>query len=358
MGGDTRVGLAFPTVPVAFLEFTDVLLALGGLVAGLMVGLTGMGGAVLVTPLLILGFGLPAGAAVSSDLVAAAVMKPVGATVHARRGTVHWGLVGWLSAGSVPGVLIGSLAFTRLVADGAEEALAGWIGLALLVAVGATLARTVIAGRNAARAPIAADDVRSGPLAPVRKAPTLIIGLVVGTLVGITSVGSGSLVVATLLLLYPLLRPSVLVGTDLVQAVPMLVTGALAHMTIGSVDWRVTAALLVGQVPGIWMGARLSSRYHGMLLRYLLVVVLFATSLRLLGAPSIVASVVAVVGIAVVAVLFVIERRRGHTIGAPPPVDEIVTLAPDDGPRNDLTSPSVTPASAPVQPDAEQRGPQ
>lgn len=343
-------------MPVAFLEISDVLLALGGLVAGLMVGLTGMGGAVLVTPLLILGFGLPAGAAVSSDLVASAVMKPVGATVHARRGTVHWGLVGWLSAGSVPGVLLGTYAFTRMIDGGAEKTLASWIGVALLVAVGATLARTVLSARNAAIAPVDADDPRGGPRAPVRRVPTLLIGLVVGTLVGITSVGSGSLVVATLLLLYPLLRPSVLVGTDLVQAVPMLVAGALAHMTVGSVDWRVAATLLVGQVPGVWMGARLSSRYHGMLLRYLLMVVLFATSLRLLGAPSIVASVVAVVGIAVVGVLFVVERRRGHPIGSPPPSDELVTLEADGAARNEPTSSSVTPASAPVQPDAERRG--
>jgi uncharacterized membrane protein YfcA len=302
------------------IEQLDILLALGGLVAGLMVGLTGMGGAVLVTPLLVLGFGIPAATAVSSDVVAGAVVKPVGATVHGRRGTVHWGLVTWLSVGSIPGVLIGTLMFARLVdAETGQGTLKTLLGVVLLVALGATLARGYLARRNAAFAGLS-DELHAGPRAPVKRVATILIGFVVGMLVGTTSVGSGSLIVTSLLLLYPLLRPSVLVGTDLMQAVPMLVTGALAHMGLGDVDWRLTAALLVGQIPGVWMGARLSSRYDGVALRWLLMVVLAATSLRLLGVPIIVSAVVAVGGVLVVTAL--ILRERAHARDAATALDE------------------------------------
>jgi len=304
------------------IEQLDVLLALGGLVAGLMVGLTGMGGAVLVTPLLVLGFGIPASTAVSSDVVAGAVVKPVGATVHGRRGTVHWGLVQWLSVGSIPGVLIGTLLFAKLVdAETGQSTIKTMLGVVLIVALVATLARGRLARRNAAIQGTPDDDPARGPHAPVKRVVTVIVGLVVGILVGTTSVGSGSLIVTSLLLLYPLLRPSVLVGTDLMQAVPMLVTGAIAHMGLGDVDWRLTAALLVGQIPGVWMGARLSSRYDGVLLRWLLMVVLAATSLRLLGVPIIVSAIVAVGGVLVVTVAILRERAAAKAAAASAPVE-------------------------------------
>lgn len=302
------------------IEQLDVLIALGGLLAGLMVGLTGMGGAVLVTPLLILAFGVPASVAVSSDVVAAAVVKPIGSVVHARRGTVHWGLVIWLSVGSVPGVLLGTLVFARALADsGAEDQVKTWIGAALLLALTASVIRSQLSrwqrGRSEA---VPLDDVRRGAHAPTRRALTVPVGFVVGVLVGMTSVGSGSLIVTCLLLLYPLLRPSVLVGTDLMQAVPMLIAGALAHASLGDVDWRLTAALLAGQIPGVWAGARMSSRYDGLRLRYLLMVILAATSLKLLGVPTVYCGTIAVVGVGVLLALTVRDwfalRRDRETV--------------------------------------------
>lgn len=303
------------------IESYEVLLAIGGLVAGLMVGLTGMGGAVLVTPLLILGFGVPAAAAVSSDVVAGAIVTPVGSFVHARHGTVHWRLVLWLSLGSVPGVLIGTLIFAHVLSDsGLDGTLRTWIGAVLLVALVAMIARSLITRRRAraGASPIPLDDVRRGPGAPVRRTLTIVLGLVGGMVVGTTSVGSGSLFVTMLLLLYPLLLPAVLVGTDLVQAVPMLFAGALAHMTLGDVDWRITIALLAGQIPGVWIGARMSSRYNGMALRYLLMVVLAATALKLLGVATVICSVIAIVGIAVVGTYLVLEQR-GRIAPSPAP---------------------------------------
>lgn len=287
----------------------DLALSLGGLIAGLIVGLTGMGGAALVTPMLVLLFGINPATAVSSDVVAAAVMKPVGAWVHIRAKTVHWGLVGWLSAGSIPGVLLGTVVFARvLTTDESSETIRTWIGWVLLVAVGAMVAKTWVSRR--AKGLRSAADLM-GPEMPVKPLPTLLLGLAVGVLVGMTSVGSGSLVVTTLLLLYPLLRPSVLVGTDLTQAVPMLIAGAIAHAGFGEISIAVVVSLLIGQIPGVWIGARMSSRYDGHALRWLLMVILCATALKLLGLSSLIAGMIAIVGVAVVVVLIVREHIHG-----------------------------------------------
>lgn len=288
----------------------DLALSLGGLIAGLIVGLTGMGGAALVTPMLVLLFGVNPATAVSSDVVAAAIMKPVGAWVHIRAKTVHWGLVGWLTAGSIPGVVAGTLVFAKvLTGDEASATIKTWIGWVLILAVAAMLAKVWV-GRRASG--LRAATVSMGTDMPVRPVPTLLLGLFVGILVGMTSVGSGSLVVTTLLLLYPLLRPSVLVGTDLTQAVPMLIAGAIAHAGFGEISVWVVVSLLIGQIPGVWIGARMSSRYDGQALRYLLIVVLTATALKLLGVSSLVAGMIALVGVAAVVVIIVRERLRGH----------------------------------------------
>ena len=284
----------------------DLALSLGGLLAGLMVGLTGMGGAALVTPMLVLLFGVSPAAAVSSDVVASAIMKPVGAFVHIRAKTVHWGLVCWLSAGSIPGVLIGTLIFARvLTSDEASETIRTWIGYVLLLALAAMLAKVWVARRAKG---LQTNLVPLGPDMPVKRVPTILLGVAVGILVGMTSVGSGSLVVTTLLLLYPLLRPSILVGTDLTQAVPMLIAGAIAHAGFGDISIAVVVSLLIGQIPGVWVGARMSSRYDGHALRWLLMVVLAATALKLLGVSSLIAGMIAIVGVVIVSVLYIRER--------------------------------------------------
>jgi len=292
------------------IESLDLWLMLGGLAAGLLVGLTGMGGAVLVTPLLIVIFGIPPAVAVSSDIVANAVIKPVGSWVHVRSRTVHWRLVLWLSVGSVPGVLVGSFVFARLASSGdgvlGLKTVLGWV---LLLALATMFARPwVVARWGRGSESVPREDPRRGTEAPARPVATVVVGLLVGLAVGITSVGSGSLIVMSLLLLYPLLASRVLVGTDLTQAVPMLVAGALAHSFVGAVDWRITAALLVGQIPGVWIGARISSRYDGSLIRSLLMVVLTATALRLLGLPTAVCGAIALAGMGVVLALLVRER--------------------------------------------------
>lgn len=290
----------------------DLVLSLGGLIAGVIVGLTGMGGAALVTPMLVLLFGVNPATAVSSDVVASAIMKPVGAMVHVRAKTVHWGLVGWLSAGSIPGVILGTIVFARvLTTEEAANTIKTWIGVVLLLAVIAMVAKVWV-GRRASG--LRTQTELLGTDMPVKALPTLLLGLFVGILVGMTSVGSGSLVVTTLLLLYPLLRPSVLVGTDLTQAVPMLIAGAIAHAGFGDISIAVVVSLLIGQIPGVWIGARMSSRYDGHVLRWLLMVILTATALKLLGMSSLITGMIAIVGVSVVVVLIIRERMHAKVV--------------------------------------------
>ena len=288
----------------------DLLLALAGLFAGLLVGLTGMGGAVIVTPMLVLLFGVPPAAAISADLVAGAVVKPVGSLVHIRAKTVHWKLVLWISVGSVPGVLIGTFLFSCVVrTTNAEATLRTLIGVVVLIAIAAMLAKKWVERRAVRTQQIA--HVQQGTDMPIRVAPAVLVGAVVGLIVGLTSVGSGSLVVTAILLAYPLLRPSVVVGTDLTQAVPMLVVGAIAHAGFGEILIPVVVSLLLGQIPGVWIGARMSARYDGSAMRWLLMVILAATASKLLGAPSWLAGAISVAGLAAVGGM-VVTGRRSH----------------------------------------------
>lgn len=283
----------------------DPWLSIGGLFAGVVVGLTGLGGAAIVTPMLLLLFNVPAPVAVSTDLVSAAVMKPVGAAVHVKRRTPYWPVVAWLTMGSVPGVLLGTWLFSRLAAtDTGEDTLTRIIGVVLLTAVAITAARLRL--RTYAQAHADAPMVFSQGRLVIAGT----VGLVVGVLVGLTSVGSGTLIAASLLILFPVMLPSRLVGTDIVQAVPMLVVGALAHAGMGEVDWSIVVSLLIGQVPGVFIGARVSSRYNGQELRWLLLVLVGAGGVSLLGAPKWVGTTITVVGVVVLGVPILLRAFR------------------------------------------------
>jgi uncharacterized membrane protein YfcA len=202
----------------------DGYVALAGLVVGFTVGLTGMGGGAIMTPILVLFFKIQPLAAVSSDLVAAVVMKPIGGAVHLRRGTVNRPLVGWLALGSVPSAFAGVL-ILRQLGDGAQvqERVKWALGSALLLAVCTMVARAFLdVRRRAATQRGLRPAGRSTEALRIRPLPTVAIGALGGLVVGMTSVGSGSLIIVMLLLLYPSLKASSLVGTDLVQAVPLV----------------------------------------------------------------------------------------------------------------------------------------
>jgi uncharacterized membrane protein YfcA len=290
----------------------DLTLALAGFGVGIIVGMTGMGGGALMTPILVLVFGIPPVAAVSSDLAASAVMKPFGGWVHARRGTVNWRLVGWLCAGSVPSAFLGVL-LLRLFGDDAamQQAIKVALGVALLLAVGGLLLKAWAARRR----PVA------GPPEPItiRPVPTMLLGAAGGLVVGLTSVGSGSLIIVLLLVLYPKLRVNDLVGTDLVQAVPLVMAAALGHALFGDLQLDIAGAVLIGSIPGVLIGARISSRAPAGLVRGALVVVLLASALKLLGAST--ALVGAVTGVAIVAAIAVaVAQSRRRT---PAPSDDL-----------------------------------
>jgi len=260
----------------------DPYVAAAGLLVGFTVGLTGMGGGALMTPLLVLVFKVQPLAAVSSDLVAAMVMKPVGGGVHLRRGTVNFGLVRWLMVGSVPAAFAGVLVL-RALGDGAvvQERIKQVLGAALVLAAGSIAAKFLLQARrarNGARPP-------AGPFR-LRPLPTVLIGAVGGLVVGMTSVGSGSLVIVLLLLLYPMLRSSELVGTDLVQAIPLVASAAAGHLLFGDFKLDLTASLLAGSIPGVYLGARLSARANDAVIRPTLAVVLVASGLKLLGVTN------------------------------------------------------------------------
>jgi len=260
----------------------DPYVAAAGLLVGFTVGLTGMGGGALMTPLLVLVFKVQPLAAVSSDLVAAVIMKPVGGGVHLRRGTVNFALVRWLMVGSVPAAFAGVLVLRQL-GDGAvvQGRVKQVLGVALLLAASSIAARALLQARRAALG--TASAVRAFQLRPL---PTVVIGMVGGLVVGMTSVGSGSLMIVMLLLLYPMLRSSELVGTDLVQAIPLGASAAAGHLLFGDFQVGLTASLLIGSIPGVYLGARLSSRANDAVIRPALVLVLVASGLKLLGVDN------------------------------------------------------------------------
>lgn len=262
----------------------DVAIALAGLFVGFTVGLTGMGGGALMTPILVLFFGLQPLAAVSSDLVASFVMKPIGAGVHLRKGTVELDLVKWLVVGSCPAAFSGVLVLRAL---GTGERMQGVVrvalGVALLAATGAIVARAVLrvrARRRLAQRPASVAKSRPARLV-VRPLPTVMVGAVGGLVVGMTSVGSGSLIIVALMLMYPSLASSRLVGTDLAQAVPLVGSAALGHLLFGQFQLAVTSSLLVGAIPGVYVGARASALAPGGVVRRALLLVLLASGLKL-----------------------------------------------------------------------------
>ena len=261
----------------------DVWKAIAGLIVGFTVGLTGMGGGALMTPILVLFFGVNPGTAVSSDLLTSLIMKPVGATVHFRRGTVHWSLARWLIIGSVPAAFAGVFVLNRLGSgDDISNRIKTLLGWALIVAAVSMVARALLNARAMARSSAASTVPEPTGQLPVKRVATVLIGLAGGFIVGMTSVGSGSLMIVMLLLLYPRLSSRELVGTDLVQAIPLVGAATLSHALFGQVDMGLTTSLLIGALPGVYVGARVSSRAPDAIIRPALVVILMASALKLL----------------------------------------------------------------------------
>jgi uncharacterized membrane protein YfcA len=256
----------------------DPYIVLGSAVVGFLVGMTGAGGGALMTPMLILLFGVQPGAAISSDLVAAVVMRPFGAAVHLRKGTVNLKLVGWMVLGSVPMAFLGAY-ILHLMGDAksAQENIKVALGSALLLGATAMVVRFLLDRRSG--------ESRSGVIHEVVPRPlrTIAIGMVGGVIVGITSVGSGSLMIIFLLFLYPMLSAKQLVGTDLTQAVPLTAAAALGALAFGHVQFGVTLSLILGSVPAVLIGSLLSSSAPDRYIRPMITFVVAASGLKYVG---------------------------------------------------------------------------
>ena len=256
----------------------DPYIVLGSAIVGLLVGMTGAGGGALMTPMLILLFGVTPSTAISSDLVAAVLMRPFGAVVHMRAGTVNFRLVRWMALGSVPAAFLGAYLLNLMGhSKSAQINIERALGVALLVGAGAMVLRLVLDRRtgNTRRARIAEVTVR--PLV------TLAIGVVGGIVVGITSVGSGSLIIVLMLFAYPALGAGQLVGTDLTQAVPLTAAAALGALAFGHVQFGITGSLIIGSVPAVFVGSLLSSTVPDRYVRPAIAFVILASGLKYIG---------------------------------------------------------------------------
>jgi hypothetical protein len=266
-----------------------------------------------MTPVLVLFFQVPPLTAVSSDLVASAVMKPVGSIVHLRRGTVHLELVKWLCLGSIPGAFSGVL-LARALGRGedVQQVIRIALGVALLLAAaGLTVRAYIRLVERARRRDGRADPLPQGrPTVNLRVAPTILVGLIGGIVVGMTSVGSGSLIIIALMALYPTLKASELVGTDLVQAVPLVASAAAGHLLFGDFHMDLTASLLLGCIPGVWVGAHLSAHAPGGLVRRALAFVLLASALKLLNVSTGTTGIVLLLVLFIAPVVWMLVRRR------------------------------------------------
>ncbi len=248
----------------------DPLYSLSGFITGAIVGLTGVGGGSLMTPLLVLAFGVAPAVAVGTDLLFAAVTKAGGAWVHQSNGTVDWRITGYLAAGSLPAAGV-ALAWMHAYGGGmaATSVIKTALGIALILTALALILKPWLVRwrmRNA--------DLSAVPNAKREAVLTIVTGVVIGALVALSSIGAGAVGMVALTMLYPRMAPVRLVGTDIAHAVPLTLVAGIGHALLGNVDWGLLGLLLVGSLPGIYLGSRVAHRLPENWLRAVLATVL------------------------------------------------------------------------------------
>jgi hypothetical protein len=313
-------------------EFFSIIVA--AFVVGSIVGLTGMGGGALMTPALIfLGVG-NASTVVTADLTAAAIYKTGGAVTHAREGKPNWTLAKYLIMGSVPFALAGPWIIHGIAgsADDLDTLLKKCIGFALLLAAATYALRLVINLRR-----VRGGGPQADPDPHIRPLITIAVGALGGLLVGITSVGSGSVIMIALVMLYPGLSALRLVGTDLVQAVPLVLSAAISNIALNGLDWHILVPLVIGSTPGTILGSRIAPRVPQSIIRRGIVIVLTMSGLALLdkagwaplgaGDDQTHPVFIALVGLAMVVVLplvwGLVRRTQGLPMFGSPTVAEL-----------------------------------
>lgn len=256
----------------------DPLYTVSGFVVGAIVGLTGVGGGSLMTPLLVLLFGVPPATAVGTDLLYAAFTKAGGTVAHARQGHVEWKITGLLALGSIPAAAVTILLLSQLPQR--SPAMTHTISVALGVALILTAAALFFGRRLQQYGAAHAKD----SLHRQSGRSTVIVGVILGVLVSISSVGAGALGVAALFFLYPHLAPKQIVGSDVAHAVPLTLVAGMGYWWMGNVDWSLLGSLLIGSLPGIWIGSQISSKVPEHLLRRLLGSMLVLIGAKLISA--------------------------------------------------------------------------
>lgn len=250
------------------------LYSVSGALVGLLIGMTGVGGGSLMTPLLILIFGMAPATAVGTDLLYGSVTKMCGTAVHSKGQRVQWKVVGQLAAGSLPATAVTLWAMASFGLQKTGTLFATVLGVALLLTALSMVFRPKI---------LEYTRKHGRPMRPqLRLALTVLTGLVLGCVVTLSSVGAGALGVTVLLLLYPELPPARLVGTDIAHAVPLTLLAGIGHWALGGVDWALLVSLLLGSVPGVLFGSHLSAKMPETLLRLTLAAVLVVAGARLL----------------------------------------------------------------------------
>ena len=260
---------------MAMLPSIDPLFSLSGFIVGLLIGQTGMGGGSLMTPILVLFFNVHPATAVGTDLLYASITKMVGTIVHGLNHTIDWRMMKRLAAGSVPATILTLvvIAHTDLTSPAGARVISFCLGIMLLLtALTLVFRRTFLgwAGGRMARIPPATVGLL-----------TIGIGVILGVLVTLSSVGAGALGVTFLLLLYPTLPMALIVGTDIAHAVPLTLIGGVGHWWLGSVDGPLLVSLLSGSIPGIMLGSYLSARIPDRVLRPILACTLIFVGGRL-----------------------------------------------------------------------------
>ena len=265
----------------SIMEFAlNPLLPLSGFVVGVLVGLTGVGGGSLMTPLLVLAFGFKPATAVGTDLLYAAITKSGGSWVHHRHGNIDWGITGRLALGSVPAAALTLLLLANIgvAGHGASHLISIALGVALLLTAASLVFRTRLL--ELARRRSASADFSHRHTAGL----TVAVGAGVGVLVTISSVGAGALGVTALTFLYPNLATRRVVGSDIAHAVPLTLVAGLGHWWLGTVDVVLLVSLLIGSLPGIALGAHFAAKVPERALRSLLASVLLLVGGKLIFA--------------------------------------------------------------------------
>lgn len=253
-----------------------------GFAVGLVVGLTGVGGGSLMTPLLIFFFGVKPHLAIGTDLLFAAFTKMGGSLALARSRMIDWPIVLAMAAGSIPASLLTLYVLHRLGPANplVQQAMTTTLGAALLFTAVATLYK-VVAGKSAPRQ--VATAAQRAATTPTHRGLPVLLGAVIGTLVTLTSVGAGAIGVLVLMLLYPLLPLPRIVAADIAHAVPLTLVAGFGHAGMGSVDWPLLGQLLAGSLPGIWLGSHLMARTPERLIRSLLSLLLAYAGAKLIA---------------------------------------------------------------------------